>query len=90
MNYEDFKKQAFEESPELKREYDELEPEYQVMKAALEARLKNNLTQKQLALKMGTSQANISKLENGELNPSVAFLKRLAKSCDMRLTIDLK
>ncbi|MDR2033143.1 MAG: hypothetical protein LBP89_00690 [Helicobacteraceae bacterium] len=26
-------------------------------------------------------------MERGELNPSIAFLKRLAKACDMRLTI---
>ncbi|MDR3037002.1 MAG: helix-turn-helix transcriptional regulator, partial [Coriobacteriales bacterium] len=55
-----------------------------------EARQKSNLSQKELAQKMGTSQANISKLENGELNPSIGFLDRLAKACDMRLVVGIE
>jgi ribosome-binding protein aMBF1 (putative translation factor) len=87
MTHETYKKRSFAANETLKAEYDALEPEYQVMKATIDARLKRNLTQQELARRIGTSQANISKLERGELNPSIAFLKKLAKACDMRLTI---
>jgi ribosome-binding protein aMBF1 (putative translation factor) len=87
MNYEEFKKEALEKNPELKREYDALAVEYQVMKAVLEARVSKGLSQQQLAELMGTSQANISKLENGVLNPSVKLLDRVARACDMKLTV---
>ena len=90
MNFEAYKKQAFKDDPELKSAYDALEPEYQIMKATFEARQKSNLSQKELAQKMGTSQANISKLENGELNPSIGFLDRLAKACDMHLVVGIE
>ena len=87
MTHQEYKNRAFAANETLKSEYDALEPEYQVMKAALEARTTRNLTQRELARRIGTSQANISKLEQGKLNPSLAFLKKLAKACDMRLTI---
>ena len=86
MRHQDFKKKMLAD-PAFKTEYDAFEPEYQLMLAAIEAREKKNLTQTELAKLMGTSQANISKLENGELNPSIAFLKRFAEACDMKLTV---
>jgi len=71
-------------------DYDLLEPEQQLTLAARNIRKSQNLTQAELAQCMGTSQANISKLENGKLNPSVAFLKRLATACDVKLSFYLR
>lgn len=45
------------------------------------------MTQSQLAEKSGVSQANISKIENGNYNPSVAILKRIADGLERRLVI---
>jgi len=70
----------------MSAEYDLLEVEEQLTVASLCVRTSQNLTQAELAKRMGTSQANISKLENGKLNPSVAFLKRLASACDVKLS----
>jgi len=86
MNHQEFHNEQMKD-PKYKAEYEALEPEYQIILAALDAREKKNLTQAQLAKLVGTSQANISKLENGELNPSIAFLKRFAEACDMKLSI---
>jgi len=86
MNHQDFKRELLKD-PVSKAEYDALEPEYQLMLAAIDARESKNLTQLELAKLVGTSQANISKLENCELNPSIAFLKRFAEACDMKLTL---
>ena len=64
--------------PEFKKEWDNLEPEMEVVRAMIKARTAQNLTQKDLAEKTGINQANISKLENGNMNPSLKLLKRLA------------
>ena len=49
-----------------------------VIRAIVDARTSQNLTQKELAERTGINQADISKLENGTRNPSVNLLKRLA------------
>jgi len=87
---QNFRKELLENPTELKARYDLLEPEHQLMVASLALREANNLTQTDLAKLMDTSQANISKLENGKLNPSVALLKRLAKACDVKLSVYLQ
>ncbi len=50
-----------------------------MIRAIVDARTSQNLTQKQLAEKTGINQADISKLENGTRNPSINLLKRLAE-----------
>ena len=59
-----------------------------VIRAMIDARIEQNLTQKELAERTGINQADISKLENGTRNPSVALLKRLAEGMDMALKIE--
>lgn len=54
----------------------------------LMARERANITQKELAEKTGIYQADISKLERGLGNPSIATLKRLADGLEMDLQID--
>ena len=74
--------------PEFKKEWDNLEPEMEVVRALIKARTAQNLTQKDLAEKTGINQANISKLENGNMNPSLKLLKRLADGLGMNLRIE--
>ena len=75
-------------NPEFKAEWDALEPEFQVIQAMLQGRKANNLTQKQLAEKTGITQADISRLENGESNPSLNTLKKLAEGLGMTLKLE--
>ncbi len=74
-------------NPEFAREYEAMQPEMDVIRAIVEARTSQNLTQKQLAERTGIDQADISKLENGTRNPSINLLKRLAEGMDMVLRI---
>ena len=74
--------------PELKTEYNNLQPEFDVIRAIIDARTNQNLTQKQLSEKTGINQADISKLENGTRNPTINLLKRLADGMDMILKIE--
>ncbi len=73
---------------ELKKEYDAIQPEMNVIRAIVDARTSQNMTQKELAERTGINQADISKLENGTRNPSVNLLKRLAKGMGMVLKIE--
>lgn len=73
---------------EFRKEYDNLQPEFDVIRAMINARTSQNLTQKELAERTGINQADISKLENGTRNPSIKLLKRLAEDMDMVLKIE--
>ena len=76
------------EDPEFKKEWDDLKPEMDVIRAMIDNRIAQNLTQKELAERTGINQADISKLENGTRNPSLKMLKRLAAGMGMQLKID--
>ena len=73
---------------EFKKEYDDIQPELDVIKAIVDARISKNLTQKELAQRTGINQADISKLEHGIRNPSINLLKKLAEGMNMALKIE--
>ena len=73
---------------EFKKEYEAIQPELDVIRAIVDARISQNLTQRELAERTGINQADISKLENGTRNPSVNLLKRLADGMGMTLKIE--
>ena len=73
---------------EFRKEYEAIQPEMDVIRAILDARTSQNMTQKELAERTGINQADISKLENGTRNPSVNLLKRLAEGMGMTLKIE--
>ena len=74
--------------PDFKKEWDDIQPEMDVIRAMIYARIEQNLTQKELAARTGIDQADISKLENGTRNPSLKLLKKLASGLGMQLKIE--
>lgn len=56
--------------------------------ALYQARIRNGITQQQLADLTGINQADISRFERGFSNPSLATIKRLADGLGMGLNID--
>ena len=86
-SYREYKKKALE-NPEVKAEYDELQPEYDLIQAMIDARVSQNMTQKDLSEATGITQADISRIENGTRNPSLAMLKRLAAGMGMSLKVE--
>ena len=77
------------ENPEFKKEYENIQPEMDIIRAIVDARVSQNLTQRELAERTGINQADISKLENGTRNPSLRLLQRLADGMDMVLKIEV-
>ncbi len=87
MKFDDYLQEQLKD-PEFKKEWDDIQPEMDVIRAMIDARIEQNLTQKELAARTGIDQADISKLENGTRNPSLKLLKRLAHGMGMQLKIE--
>jgi len=74
--------------PAIRAEWDAMEPEFAIIQAIIDARKNAGLTQKQLSERTGINQGDISRLENGEANPSLNTLKRLANATNTKLRIE--
>ena len=79
VKFDDFLKEQLQD-PEIKKEYDDLQPERAIIQALIDARLQTGMTQKELSEKTGIAQGDISKLERGEKCPTIDTLYRLARA----------
>ena len=75
---------------EFQTEYERLKPRYDLISQIIEARASQNITQEELALRVGTQKSNISRLESGKYNPSLDFLTKVARSLGKEVQIILK
>jgi transcriptional regulator with XRE-family HTH domain len=64
------------------------QPEYDIIQAMIDARLQQNLTQKDLSARTGITQADISRIENGTRNPSLSMVKKLAHGLGLQLKLE--
>ena len=85
--FNDFLKEQLED-PEIRAEYEALEPEFQIIQAMIDARKMKGITQKELSERTGIAQSDISKLENGNANPSLRTLQRLASGMGCKLKLE--
>ena len=76
--------------PKFKAEFDALEPEFAIISALVDARAQSGLTQQELSARTGIAQSDISKFENGNGNPSLRTLRRLAAGMGMRLSLQFE
>ncbi len=88
-SFDDFLKEQLQDKA-VRAEYDALEPEFAIIQAMIDARKSRGMTQKQLADATGINQADISKLERGNANPSLRTLQRLAAGMGMRLKLEFE
>ena len=87
-NFRDTLNRRLENDAEFRKEYEVLSPEYEIAKMLIACRNSGNLTQKQLSELTGIDQADISKIENGNANPSIKTLTRIASAMNMNLKIE--
>ncbi|MBI4091863.1 MAG: helix-turn-helix transcriptional regulator [Candidatus Levybacteria bacterium] len=73
--------------PGVRKAYEALQPEFAIARAIIHARVKKKISQHELARKMKTGQAVVSRLEGANASPSLALLKRLADALNSRLEI---
>ena len=77
--------------PNFRREYEALEEEFTMATEIIALRKRLNLTQKELAERVGTSQPAIARVESGNYrNLSLSFLRRLADALEAVPEIHLR
>ncbi len=88
-NYKTLKTQLLK-NKEIKKNYENLRPEFELARLLIKKRLEKGLTQKELAKKIDTKQSAISRLESGNYNPSINFLKKVIEALGGRLKVMIK
>ena len=88
-SYKDLKRRLLK-NKNIKREYERLRPEYELLDKIIFLRLKHKMTQKELARKLNTKQSAISRLEKGMINPTIDFLNKLASAFGKKLVVEFK
>lgn len=74
-------------NPEFRREYEALQPEFQIASQMIGARIKQKMSQEELARKAKTGQAVISRLEGMNAKPSISLLRRIARALNTKITV---
>lgn len=73
--------------PKYRKAFETLEEEFVLASAIIDARNRVDLTQQELARKMGTTQPVVARLESGRTRPSMRTLERAAKATGLRVLI---
>lgn len=87
-DYKDFLKENLENDPVFKAIWEENRGKRELIKKIIALRIKENLTQQDLAKRINTNQSVISRLESGKYNPSIDFLSRIAKALNKKVEIN--
>ena len=82
-------KEEFLRDEEFREEYERLRPRYEAIEQIIRARKEQNITQAELARRVGTQKSNISRLESGNYNPSLDFLTKVSEALGKSLSIQL-
>lgn len=83
-------RKEFLRNPKAKKAYDDLELEFKLLDLLIQKRIKEKLTQTQLAKKLGVKQPVISQFERGEFNPTIKFLRKFTEALGAELVIKIK
>ena len=73
--------------PAFKKEWDALKPKYDLIQAILDARIKDGVTQKELARRVGTTQSAIARFESGAVNPTLDFMAKISAAVGAKLEV---
>lgn len=76
--------------PEYRREYEKLEPEFQIARQIIAARIRQKMSQEELAKKAKTGQAVISRLEGMNAKPSFSLLERIARALNTKISVTIQ
>lgn len=86
ITVEELKKKLLSD-PKVKVAYDALGPEYEIACQIIEARIKEKISQEELAKRAKTGQAVISRLEGMNAKPSISLLRRIAQALNIKITV---
>ncbi|NDI78946.1 helix-turn-helix domain-containing protein [Psychrilyobacter piezotolerans] len=83
---EEFKKRILSDE-KVKEEYEALKIKQDIIKLFLHYRTENNLSQKDLAIQINTTQQAVSRLEKNLINPSIEFLAKSLRTLGYELVL---
>lgn len=88
-SYRELKKRLMK-NKKVREEYEKLRAEYEVFDKIIALRMKNNMTQQELAEKLETKQPAVSRLEKKMINPTVSFLNKVASVFGKKLVVEFR
>jgi predicted transcriptional regulator len=74
-------------NPEFRLEWEKMEPQYQLEREMIKARIEKHMTQAELAKKANTTQAVISRIESMAVSPSLNTVNKIAMAFGKKLQI---
>lgn len=89
IKLETVKKKLFEDSKFIKA-YEKMKPEFELAAALIEARIKAEMSQEQVAKRMGTTQSAVARLESGEHLPSFKSIQKYAHAVNQIIPIAIR
>ena len=88
ISFEEMKSDMLKDE-EFKIKKKKLKPRYEAIEQIIRARKEQNITQAELAKRVGTQKSNISRLESGNYNPSLDFLAKIAESLGKKISVTI-
>ncbi len=85
--FDDIHQEMMLKRPGYKKAYDDLEFEFALITALIKARANQDLTQRQLAEKIGVAQSALARFESGRTNPTLSFLKKVTSGLGLKLAL---
>jgi len=87
-SFAEYKNKAMK-NPEFAKAYNELEPQYEIIRELIRFRIENNVSQQELSLRTGISKSNISRFESGKHSPSMKMIFRIADGLGKKVNFKL-
>jgi transcriptional regulator with XRE-family HTH domain len=85
-----FDKNKLLSDPKVKKAYDEMNPDFIIAAALINARVKAKLTQAEVAKKMGTTQSVVARLESGHHHPSLKSIQKYAHAINRKISLEIR
>ncbi len=73
--------------PRFKKAYEDLQPEFTIIKALIIARARHGFTQRELAKHIGIPQSSLARFESGRTNPTLSFLQKITHGLGLKLSV---
>ncbi|OGI65140.1 hypothetical protein A3A95_04240 [Candidatus Nomurabacteria bacterium RIFCSPLOWO2_01_FULL_39_18] len=81
-----FKKEAFKR-PGVRRAYEQMQPEFKIIRKLALARAKKGFSQRNLAKKIGVTQSALARFETGNTNPTLSFIQKITSGLGLKLVV---
>jgi transcriptional regulator with XRE-family HTH domain len=87
MNWDQYVAEREASDPEFKTAREEMRPQFEFRLALVSARIESELTQRDLAQRLGVKQSALARWEAGRTMPTLDTLFRVAKALDIDFAI---